>query len=151
MSSATWKRVLAGALGVLGLLAGVMATVYAVEGFEDFRDPAVSVPGTILFELVMCSMAFAALTIGIRLMRFSVSGRSDRGWGRVKAVLLGIGCFFPAFLLSAPLAILWAEHTWPGDRQSDFVALKVSCSVAMATAIVCCIVLFRKSSAKVRG
>jgi hypothetical protein len=60
------------------------------------------------------------------------------------AVLLGGGFFFPGFIFSLPLTIIWARHTWPGDGQSDLAAMQVSCYIGVAAAIVCCVVLLKK-------
>ena len=144
MSSAVWKRTLAGALAVLAFFAGVLAVRYTIQALEDFWTPAVPIRLAILGELLMSSMAFASLTIGIRLLRFSISGRSDHGSSWAKPVLLGIGFFFPAFLFSLPLTLLWARYTWPGDGQSPLAAMEVSCYVGVAAAAVCCVVLLKR-------
>lgn len=144
MSTAFVKRVFAGALGVLAFCSGGLAIVYSIRAFEEFWNPAVPFRLALLGELLTCSMAFAALALGMSLMRFSTANERARGAGRLRAVLLGMGCFFPGFIFSLPLTMLWAGHTWPGDGQSSFVAMEVSCYIGVAAAVICCVVLLKR-------
>lgn len=134
-------------MGVIGAFAGLVALAYAIEAIQDFTNPAVPVRLAILGEFIMCSMAFGGLTIGIGLLRFSISGRSERSTRWVRPVLLGIGSFFPGFVFSLPLTVLWADHTWPGDGQSYLAAIEVSCYAGVAVAIICTAVLLKKRNA----
>lgn len=138
------KRIVAAVVGVIAVFAGLIALAYAIEGIQDFTNPAVPVRLAILGEFIVSSMAFAALIIGIQLLRFSLSGRSERSTGWTKPVLLGIGSFFPGFVFSLPLTVIWARHTWPRDGQSYLAAMEVSCYVGVAVAIVCGVVLLKK-------
>ena len=131
------------------MFAGLVGVVYIIEALEDFWNPAVPVRLAVLGVFLMCSMAFAALTIGVRLLRFSISGRSGRSASWVRPVLLGVGFFFPGFLFSLPLTLLWARHAWPGDGQSPLAAMEVSSYVGVAAAIICLVVLLKKRN--VRG
>jgi hypothetical protein len=138
------KRMVAAVVGVIAVFAGLVTLAYAIEAIQDFRNPAVPVRLAILGEFIMCSMALAALTIAMRLLRFSFSGRSDRSNSWVRPVLLGSGFFFPGFVFSLPLTLLWARHTWPGDGQSVLAALEVSFYIGLAAATTCCVVLLKK-------
>jgi hypothetical protein len=139
-----WKRIVASIVGAIAVFAGLVAVAYSIEAIQDFWNPAVPLRLAILGEFVMCSMAFAALTIGLRLLRFTWGGRNDGRSEWVRPVLVGIGCFFPGFVFSLPLTVLWARHTWPGDGQSYLAAMEVSCYVGVLAAVVCCVVLLRK-------
>jgi hypothetical protein len=138
------KRIVAAVVGIIAVFAGLFAVAYAIEGIQDFTNPAVPVRLAVLGEFIMCSLAFAALTIGIRLLRFSIAGRSDRSTVWVKPALLGIGSFFPGFVFSLPFTLLWARHTWPGDGQSYLAATEVSCYIGVAAAIICSALLLKK-------
>jgi hypothetical protein len=59
-------------------------------------------------------------------------------------MLLGIGFFFPGFVFSLPLTVLWARHTWPGDGQDYLAAMDASSCVGVAAAIICFVVLLKK-------
>jgi hypothetical protein len=138
------KRIISSVLGVLAFFAGLLATVFTIEGFEDFRTPAVSFGVAAIGEILMGSTALTGLGMGIRFLRFAWRGRDERNSSWLRPALLGIGCFFPAVLLSLPLTILWARHTWPGDGQKYFAALQVSLCIGLAAAIVGCAVLLKK-------
>jgi uncharacterized membrane protein YidH (DUF202 family) len=138
------KRIVGSTVGLTAVVAGLIAVAFAIEGIEDFRNPGVPFRLFAVSELVVCSMAFAALGIGIRLLRFGWSGRSTESSSRVRPILLGIGCFFPGFVFSMPLALLWARHTWPGDGQSYLAAMEVSCYVGVGATIICSILLAKK-------
>jgi hypothetical protein len=142
------KRIVASAVGLLALVAGLIAIVYAVEGIEDFTNPAVPFRLFALGEFLMCSMAFGAFGIGMRFLQFARCGRTDQNRGWTRSVLLGIGVFFPGFLFSLPLTILWANHTWPGDGQSVFSAIEVSVYVGLAAAAICWLLLWKKSRSR---
>ena len=123
------KRVFAAIIGVVALIAGAIVLRGAVELFGDFFNPAVPFYLNATVELVAASLAFAAFAIGIGWLGFSWDGRTHRNsW--VTPVLIGIGCFFPAFLLSLPATLLWARHTWPGDGQNSLAARKSACMLA---------------------
>ncbi len=139
-----WKRIIASILGAIVLFAGIIASVFTIEGLEDFRDPAVSFWFTAIGETLMCSIALTGIGMGGRFLRFAWRGRDERSSSWLTTALLGIACFFPISLLSLPLTILWARHTWPGDGQSDFAALEVSLYIGLAAAIIGCIVLLKQ-------
>jgi|SRR5580704_2471871 uncharacterized membrane protein len=142
------KRVAASLLGVLAIVAGLVAFVYAFRGTEDFRNPTVAFRFVVIGELIMFSMAVAALWVGIWLLRFAWSGGSGLSSSWVRPAMLGIGCFFPGCIFSLPLTVLWANHTWPGDSQSVFAAMEASFYVGIGTAIICCIAFLKKHVAR---
>jgi hypothetical protein len=39
-------------------------------------------------------------------------------WAGLKAIGLGIACFFPAFFLSLLITIPWSKHYWAGEGQA---------------------------------
>jgi hypothetical protein len=142
--AAMLKRILGITVGLAAVFAGLIALGYTIEAVGDFRNPTVPLRLSIGGELIMCSMAFAAFVIGIRLLQF---GWSDRSGGRsswARPVLLGFGCFFPGFVFSLPLTVLWARHTWPGDGQNFLSAMEVSFYIGVGAGIICCIVLVKK-------
>jgi hypothetical protein len=131
------KRVLAGTLGLLAMVAGCGAALYAIKGSQDFKNPGVDFWGAALGELAMCSMAFAALGIGLRLLDFASTGRENPIHGWMRPVPLGTGMFFPGFVFSLPLTLFCANRIWRNDRQSPDIALEVSLGIGFASAILC--------------
>jgi cytochrome bd-type quinol oxidase subunit 2 len=139
-------------MGVLGVLAGLVAVGFAIEGISDFGNPAVPVRFTILGEVLLCSMAFFGLSLGISSLRMAWNGRDERKNNWIWPIILGIGSFFPGFLFSLPLTLFWANRTWPGDGQSSLAAIEVSVYIGIAAAIICGLVLFiRRNPPKTKG
>jgi hypothetical protein len=66
------------------------------------------------------------------------------GMRRFRALITGIGFFFPAFLLSLPVTCTWADHRWPGDGQAILAALPPSFAIAFISSVICCVYLLRK-------
>jgi|SRR5215470_2883711 len=126
------KRIIAGALGTIAVLASFLPLWYA---FADYKSPN-------LGQLVMCSLAIPALWIGVRFLRFAVSGRGPQNNNLVKSVLLGIGFFFPGFVFSLPLTILLVSDT--RHEKSFLAAVGFSICIGVAAAVVCAIVSVRK-------
>jgi hypothetical protein len=142
------KRIIVSILGVLAIFAGLMGLGYASEGIGDFKNPQVALHEVVLGEILMSVMMLAAFGLGIRFLDFGFTGRNVQSNSWVRPILLGIGFFFPGFVFSFPLTMLWAIHTWPGDNQNDIVAFKVSFCIGIAAAISCCIVLLRHRHAR---
>jgi hypothetical protein len=138
------KRIIAGILGTLAVFASLLPSGYAFEIFKDFKNPDVSFWSNVLGVLFMCSIALVGLWVGIRFLRFASSGRSQQSNSWMEPVLLGIGFFFPGFVLSLPLTVLWARLTWPGNDGKIDLALQVSVFVGAAAATICTILLIRK-------
>jgi hypothetical protein len=128
------KRIIAGILGTIAVLASFLPLRYALE---DYKNPNAG-------ELVMCSLGIAALWMGARFLRFAVSGQSMQTRSLAKSVLLGIGFFFPGFVFSLPLTILCARLMWTIDGKNYVAAVGISFCVGVAAAIVCTIMLVRK-------
>lgn len=142
------KRIVSGILGIIAVLASVLPLGGAWEMLKDFSNPDVAFWFNVLGELLACSVALAGLWIGIRFLLFALSGRTQEHNGSVRPVLLGIGFFFPAFVFSLPLTLLWARFEWRGDGDA---AMKASCYIGVASAIVCVVVLLRKRKARQIG
>lgn len=142
------KRIIASAVGAIAVIASLIAFAKAFLGLEDFRNPAVPFRFAAIGELVLCAMALAALGIGIRFLRFGWSGRRAPGGNWVRPILLGIGSFFPGFIFSLPLTVVWASHTRPGDGQSGLAAMEVSFYIGGAVAIICGVVLLKKRNTR---
>ncbi len=47
-------------------------------------------------------------------------------WARVKALILGIAYFFPAFFLSFLVTIPWSKHHWAEEGQAVLGGIAVS-------------------------
>ena len=60
---------------------------------------------------------------------------------RPRAIILGIGFFFPGFVFSLPFTYIWADWKWPGDGQSPLGAIVVSFWIGWIAAAVTCVVL----------
>ena len=140
------KRIVHAIVGVLGVLAGLVAVGFAIEASSDFGNPAVPVRFTILAEFLLCSMAFLGLALGISSLRMAWDGRDERKKNWIWAIILGIGCFFPGFLFSLPLTLFWACRPWPCNDQSSSAAIEVSVYIGIAAVVMCGFVLFIRGS-----
>jgi len=67
-------------------------------------------------------------------------------WARIRAVIAGIGFFFPGFLLSLFITVPWANHHWAGDGQAPLAAIGLSFWIGVASSAVCCIFLLRRAN-----
>ena len=142
------KRIIAAAVGVVAVLASLIAFAKTFWGLEDFRNPAVPFRFAVIGELVMCAIALATLGMGIRFLRFAWSGRSEGSTTWMRPVLLGIGFFFPGLVFSLPLTALWARQRWPGDGQNYLAAMEASFYIGVVAAIICCVVLLKKRNVR---
>ena len=138
------KRIIAAIIGTLAIAAGIVACGFGYEAAWDFRSPEASFWSNAFGTLLMGTMAFGGFVLGIRLLRLARSGVSQPLTGTVSAIFLGLACFFPGFVFSLPVTILWARHKWPGDGQSDLGALGISCLIGVAAAVVGCAVLLNR-------
>jgi len=140
------KRLIAGILGAIAVVASLLPLGYAFEGFGDFQNPGVPFWSIILGIFIMCSIALVSALLGFHFLRFALTGRSWQSGSWVKPVLLGIGFFLPGFVFSFPITILWVDHTWPGglDTGKSDLAFEASAFVGVVAAIVCTIVLLRR-------
>jgi hypothetical protein len=135
------RRIIAGTLGTLSVLASVVPLEYA---FEDLKNPN-------LGQLVMCSIGVPALWLGVRFLRFAASGRSAGSDSLAKSLLLGIAFVFPGFVFSLPLTILVARLFPSFDWKNYVAAVGFSFCIGVAAAIVCTILLVRKRIIKRRS
>lgn len=136
-----WKRIIAGIVGAIAVLASIVPLMYAGGILTD--DPHQLFWSDVGPALIMSALAAALLWIGARFLRFAGTGRSKASTGWLRPVLLGVGFFFPGFVLSLPLTMLWARHRSFSD-ESLLVALCVSLGIGVAAAIICCVVLLKK-------
>lgn len=145
------KRIAAGVLGAIGVLASLPAFMFTAWTFKDAWETfeftyrlwawrELSFMGAI--GLSMLLPALLASRIGLGLLRFAWTGRNSPITGWMRPLLLGPGFFFPGFVLSLPLTLFLASRARPGEEW-DFAALKVSFGIGLATAITSCLVLFR--------
>jgi len=126
------KRIVLGILGAIAAFGSLLPLVYAFEIFKDFKNPEISFWPNVLGELLKCSIALVGLWIGIRFLRFAGSGRTKEGSSLARPILLGIGSFFPAFVFSLPITILWVNRSWPGDDGKVDLALETSGCIGVA-------------------
>src|SRR5258708_16127980 len=76
-----WKRVISAAVGGIAILAGLVASNYAILAFEDFKNPAVPTRLAVLDNLIMWSIAAALVGLGVRFLRFAWLGSSSTSDG----------------------------------------------------------------------
>jgi hypothetical protein len=62
-------------------------------------------------------------------------------WDCCKAILKGVGFFFPAFFLSLFVTIPWSRHYWAGEAQAPLGGIAVSFYIGILAAILCLIYL----------
>jgi hypothetical protein len=53
---------------------------------------------------------------------------------RVRAIILGIACLFPAFFVSLLITIPWSKHYWAGDGQAVLGGLAISFDFGIVSA-----------------
>jgi hypothetical protein len=128
----------------MALFAALVASLYAIMGFEDFKNPAVSFWLSAVGEVILWSMVLVALDLGIRFLRFALVGKSRRNSTWMRRLLVGIACFFPGFLFSALLAGFWTKYVWPRRYPGDTLLLVFSLCVGAAAAVVGSIAQLRK-------
>ncbi len=134
-------------MGLLGVLAGFYACGLTWEVTRGFPSHELSIWKELLGILLIGSVAFGGLTLGIRFLGFALLGEIAQAKGRPALVLLGLGCFFPGFALSFPLiTLLWVVHQ-PNEDAAALTALGVSVSVGVIAAIAGCALLLRRRSA----
>lgn len=138
------KRIISGILSAIVLFGSLLPLGAAFEIFKDFKNPDVPFWPNVLGTFVMGAIAVAGLSIGICFLRFASSGHESPNHSWAKPVLLGVGSFFPGFVFSLPLTIVWTERDWPGDDAKLDLTFGVSACIGIAVAIVCTIVLLRK-------
>ena len=142
---AMWRRVLAGLLGTLAVLAGYIAYGYASMNSEDFRNPNVSFWSAALGTGFMWLLTLGAFGMGIHFLKYSFTGEFFRVNLRLRALILGALSFFPGFFLLAAPALFLVSKRWPRDTHADDLALLISAFLGVALAVVVCLALLRRA------
>ena len=139
------KRILAGILGSVAVLGSLLPLGFAFEISKDFfNNPATNLWTNVAGGFLMSSIALYGFWLGARLLRFAASGVSRRTDGWMKPLLLGAGSFFPGFVFSVPICMMWIHRTWPHDDGKVDLAFEGSACAGAVTAIICTILLYRK-------
>jgi len=110
--------------------AGVAAEV--ADGFS-FRPPSSL---DLLGEGIAYSMALVAFAVGARCLFFAATGREAKIPRSIKLATLGIGMFFPGFLLSLPFTVYFAGRLYGSAAQGADTAPLISLGLGVSTAIV---------------
>jgi nitrate reductase gamma subunit len=66
-------------------------------------------------------------------------------WATLKAIGLGIACFFPAFFLSLLITIPWSKHYWAGEGQAVLGGLALSFYFGIAFGIAAAVYMLRRT------
>jgi nitrate reductase gamma subunit len=72
-------------------------------------------------------------------------------WASLKAIILGVVCFFLALFLSLLITIPWSKHYWAGDGQAVLGGMAVSLIFGIASAIAAAIYMLRRTIQKNRA
>lgn len=146
------KRIIAGTVGVIALVACFFASIRAIEDFEEAHLAAVgALPWwALVAELLMCSMALGTLVIGFRFLDYSLIGRNRGLGGRwLRPILLGCGLFFPVFVASLAAGLNWAYRMSHGNQdQNALIALRVSFFLGVAATVIGSGVLVRRARSR---
>jgi hypothetical protein len=126
------KRILAAAMGVSAVLAGLQASFFAVSATDDFTNPAVQLWVSVLGEAVSCAAAFVGFGIGARFLHFAWTGRRELKSVWLRSALISVGLFFPGFIFSLPLTFFLVGRTW----QNGDTALQISLGIGLIAVIV---------------
>jgi hypothetical protein len=65
-----WRRVLAGILGTLAVLAGAIACGYAIMASDDFSNPDVSLWTALLGTGLIWLLTLGAFAMGIHFLKY---------------------------------------------------------------------------------
>jgi hypothetical protein len=131
-----WKRTIAAALGAIAALVSLIAFVCPVGGLAS--------EAAVLAHVMMCSIGLVVLWMGLRFLRFARSGRYRESSGWMRPLVLGIGCFFPGFMLSLPITMVWADYR----RGAAGDGVKISFYIGVLATILYWIVLLKKRKAQ---
>ena len=140
-----WRRLSAGILGTLAVLAGIVASEYASMSFEDFSNPIVPFYVALLGTGLMWLLTLGAFGMGVHFLKHCFTGMSFRINPWLRAFLLGVLSFFPGFILSAAPALFLVSRRWPRNSGADEVAMLISAVVGVALAVLVCVSLVRKA------
>jgi len=67
------KRILAGTLGAVAILAGWVAANYAIMWWEDFHNPNESFWMALLANVAVWAFTLTPIVIGVRFLKFASS------------------------------------------------------------------------------
>ena len=104
------RRILAGTLGTLAVVAGVIAFGYASMASGDFRNPTVSFWTAILGVAIMWLLTLGAFGMGIHFLKYCFTGEFFQLNPWVRAFILGTLSFFPGFILSPHRPSFWPKN-----------------------------------------
>ncbi len=76
----------------------------------------------------------------------SKSTRRGLWLARMRAILMGVLAFVPAFFLSLVVTVPWAKHHWAGEAQGVLGAIGPSFWIGVAAVVLCCFYLLRKAN-----
>ncbi|HTA49020.1 MAG TPA: hypothetical protein VK930_06175 [Verrucomicrobiae bacterium] len=139
-----WKRTVAATLGAIAAFASLIAFACPIEGAEYVSNPFLFV---VFGHAIMWSLGLGAVGVGIRLLRFAWSGRYRQSSGWMRQIVLGIGCFFPGFMFSLPITMVWAGYR----RGAAGDGVKISFYIGVLATIVYWIVQLKKPKAQRRS
>jgi nitrate reductase gamma subunit len=66
-------------------------------------------------------------------------------WASLKAIILGVVCFFLGLFLSLLITIPWSKHYWAGDGQAVLGGMAVSFIFGIASAIAAASYMLRRT------
>lgn len=142
------KRPIAGILGSIALIASFWPAVDAFEMFREIGTPEGSFWPDLAGGIIMASIGFGAVLLGIRQLCFALTGTVKESNGWLKPILLGIGFFFPGFVFSLPLTILFVTRVWPHNDGKIDLAFEASVCLGVLASVTCAALLLRKRKAK---
>lgn len=140
-----WRRILAGLLGTLAVLAGNVAYGYARMASGDFQNPNVSFWTAILGTAIIWLLTLGAFGMGIHFLKYCFTGRFFRVSPWLRAPVLGTLSFFPGFILSAVPTVVLVSNRWPRDAGAYDLAMFISVFVGVATAVLIYLALLRRA------
>ena len=65
-------------------------------------------------------------------------------WASLKAIGMGVVCFFLAFFLSLLITIPWSKHYWAGEAQAVLGGLAFSFYFGIASGTIAAVYIFRR-------
>lgn len=121
-----WKRIAAGVFGVAAICCGVLGCGYSVAALADIGQIGVSIWAALLGDALFWILTIGAFGIGADFIKFAISGQPFRVAPRVRAVGVGVLCFFPGFLIALLATGSYEVLRHPNDPQAFVRALVAS-------------------------
>ena len=138
-----FKRTIAAAIGLLAILAGVVAVLlffgFLADTFQDPRNNPLKI--AIPVDLAILLMGCCAIALGAKFISCGWDDPIDWRSSWVRPILLGLGLFFPGLVFSIPLGAFLSSRFWPGDNDGPFV---ISAWIGVATALISSATLLTK-------